>query len=55
MNIFAWILIGWLVFSSLFIVAGVGKQRTPTTPGVAAAAVFIQAALIALVIAAVMA
>lgn len=43
------VLIAWFALGALLIIANVGKQRTPGTPGAAAVSVVITAGLIWLV------
>jgi len=46
MNIWAWLVIGWMALGSFLIVANVGKRREPTSGPAAAVALVIQAGLV---------
>ena len=53
MNVFAWILIGWLAFGALGTIALIGKPGHTITPVAAIASVIVTGLLIALVVLAV--
>lgn len=47
MNWYLWFLVGWFFTSAVVAVSRVGKAEKPTTPGVAAGVVVIDALLVA--------
>ena len=50
MSIPKYILLGWYALSAILAVAHIGKERKPTTPGVAVVMLVILAGLAALVV-----